>query len=72
MAEKFETTCLGSSYDLRTNKWRVKCKKCNNSFEPPTTMLRYQTITCESRRKSCGQSEIIDWNTELDEKENKK
>ena len=57
-----ETNCFnfyvnGTSSDERTNKWRVNCKKCNQWFEPSTTMLAVQTIKCK-----CGIEETINYN----------
>ncbi len=46
--EEITTTprVLGSSYDYRTNRWQVKCPKCEHSWEPQTTMMGTQGLTC--------------------------
>ena len=56
-SEKFRFYLNGNSDDDRTNRWRVNCKKCNNWFEPPTTMLAVQTVFCR-----CGTKENVNYN----------
>jgi hypothetical protein len=56
-SDKFKFVLLGTSYDLRTNKWKAICKKCSKSHEPQTTMLAKQTVTCK-----CGELEVVDYN----------
>jgi hypothetical protein len=57
-----ETTpkIIGVSRDLRTNRWRVTCPKCEKAFEPVTTMLSTQTFHCENAR--CRASLFADYN----------
>ena len=47
----------GRSHDWRTNVWNVICS-CGKTFQPPTTMLRYQTVQCPK----CGKEARFDWN----------
>lgn len=54
----FNITFIGESEDYRTNKWRFKCKNCNKTFEPPTTILAIQAVTCPK----CDNTETINYN----------
>lgn len=56
--EHFTVRLVGSSYDLRTNRWRATCRKCKKEYEPQTTMLRWQTLECPK----CGKIDIINYN----------
>jgi uncharacterized OB-fold protein len=58
--EKFIVTHVSSSYDLRTNVWSMKCKKCGRRFTPSTTMFARQTVSCPN--KNCNQQETINYN----------
>lgn len=57
-SKKFDIRLLGLSSDLRTNKWRFICKKCQKAFSPQTTMLAKQGITCPT----CREEELINYN----------
>lgn len=54
---KFTVSLIGSSRDLRTNKWSVKCA-CGKRHEPDTTMLAKQRIVCPK----CEYTAIINYN----------
>lgn len=56
----FVKKCIGLSRDRHTNRWRFTCIGCRKIFEPPTTMFRFDTITCPK----CGIEENIDYNEE--------
>ena len=60
--KNFTLKLTGTSNDLRTNVWRVLCRKCGRWFSPPTTMLAEQRITCDNKNKKCDNSEIINYN----------
>lgn len=59
----FKVSLAGSSYDLRTNRWRVECKLCKKIYEPKTTMIRWQKLECPN----CGVNEYIDYNQQSNE-----
>ena len=52
--------CVGSSYDKRTNAWRITCPKCGKDFNPPTTMLNFQQVECP--KSKCKAMFTIDYN----------
>jgi Zn finger protein HypA/HybF involved in hydrogenase expression len=56
--KKFKVRLIGSSRDLRTNRWELTCKKCNKSHEPETTLLALQHIECPK----CNEDETINYN----------
>lgn len=51
----------GHSRDHRTNLWSVECGKCGKSFNPPTTMVTWQSFDCPK----CGARHTADWNAEI-------
>jgi hypothetical protein len=53
---------LGWSHDYRTNRWSVECPACGKTFEPQTTMLAHQHLTCPARK--CGVELSADYNAE--------
>jgi len=54
----FAKQLLGSSTDLRTNKWRLTCGACGKQWEPPTTMHARNWETCPK----CHREETVDYN----------
>jgi phage terminase large subunit GpA-like protein len=36
----------GRSSDYRTNRWRVVCPNCGREFNPQTTLMSKQGLTC--------------------------
>jgi len=56
--------CVGSSRDLRTNRWKVTCP-CRKVYSPPTTYLAEQLVTCPK----CGYEEFVNYNDYLDEED---
>lgn len=57
--DKFIVSYAGVSRDWRTNVWNVKCKKCQKTFTPFTTIMAVQEIICDK----CGTSEYVNYNT---------
>jgi phage terminase large subunit GpA-like protein len=53
---------LGESRDGRTNRWRIECPKCGNQFEPQTTRLAWQNLTCPGRK--CNAEIYVNYNEE--------
>lgn len=39
--------CIGPSHDGRTNRWAIACLRCQNEFEPPTTLRKSQSVQCQ-------------------------
>jgi hypothetical protein len=54
--------CIGSSYDGRTNKWRVTCPACMYAFEPQTTRLATQYLQCP--KSKCNAEMVANYNAE--------
>ena len=52
----------GISSDMRTGRWGITCPKCRCIFEPKTTMLSTQELTCPNRK--CGAEMIARYNDE--------
>lgn len=59
MPDEVKPVCVGSSSDGRTNKWQVKCPKCNRMNNPVTTRFATQSFECD-----CGTKFFADWNAE--------
>ncbi len=59
-SKNFFIRALGKSYDNRTNKWEFTCKICGKVFNPPTTIMAVQTISCPASK--CNNYEIINYN----------
>ena len=53
---------IGLSRDQRTQRWRVVCPKCGHLFEPRTTMLSWQDISCP--KPGCEARLMADYNAE--------
>lgn len=56
--KRFHISISGLSADGRTNRWTASCLKCKKVFNPPTTMLSSQQISCPK----CGEEEVIYYN----------
>lgn len=63
MAKTTKPIYRGHSSDWRTNRWSVICPACEKSFDPMTTMLRFQSLTCEN--KKCLKEMVADYNDEI-------
>lgn len=63
-SEHFRFYLVGVSRDLRTNKWNITCISCSKSWEPPTTMLAKDVITCPK----CGMEEVVNYNNLKEDK----
>lgn len=53
----------GRSSDYRTNRWRIVCPSCGREFNPRTTMLSKQELTCPFPK--CGAEMLADYNKDV-------
>jgi len=50
----------GNSRDGRTNLWEITCPRCDTKWQPPTTRLAEQWVSCP--KKKCGYTAIVNYN----------
>lgn len=53
----------GRSSDHHTNRWRIVCPNCGKEFNPQTTFMSKQELTCPFPR--CGAEMLADYNKDV-------